>query len=164
SETNELGASQFGVAFVHIELSSDALVPATLVHVIEGYAELANVDFTMRTAATPVVTADPPALGPPLRGKGYVAGDGCCDSFRHVRALLPLDGHFYLSQRFAIDWERIDDEGRIFSGDPKDVRSYLIYGEPVLAVADATVVASRNDLHDQAPGKLPDGLPIDEAD
>jgi murein DD-endopeptidase MepM/ murein hydrolase activator NlpD len=38
------------------------------------------------------------------------------------------------------------------------------YSGPVLAVADAIVVASRNDLPDQVPGKLPDGLPIDEAD
>jgi murein DD-endopeptidase MepM/ murein hydrolase activator NlpD len=52
----------------------------------------------------------------------------------------------------------------VFRGDAKDVRSYRIYGDPVLAVADATVVAARNDLPDQPPGKLPDGLPIDEAD
>ena len=71
---------------------------------------------------------------------------------------------FYLSQRFAIDWEQIDDEGRLLRGDPKDTRSYHIFGDPVLAVADAIVVASRNDLPEQVPGKLPDGLPIDEAD
>src|SRR5262249_48313305 len=121
-------------------------------------------DVAMRVAATPVVSSEPAVLGPPLRGQGYVAADGCCDSIRHVRALLPLDGRFYLSQRFAIDWERIDDAGRVFRGDPKDVRSYRIYGDAVLAVADATVVAARNDLRDQPPGRLPEGLPIDEAD
>src|SRR5262249_23088184 len=98
------------------------------------------------------------------RGNGYVAADGCCDSIRHVRALLPVNGSFYLSQRFAIDWERIDEEVKLFRGDPKDLRSYHIYGEPVLAVADAIVVAARNDLPEQVPGKLPEGLPIDEAD
>jgi hypothetical protein len=103
-------------------------------------------------------------LGPPLRGNGYVAADGCCDSVRHVRALLALNGTFYLAQRYAIDWEQIDDEGRILVGDAKDTRSYRIYGAPVLVVADGTVVASRNDLPDQMPGKLPDGLPIGEAD
>jgi murein DD-endopeptidase MepM/ murein hydrolase activator NlpD len=44
------------------------------------------------------------------------------------------------------------------------VRNYTIYGKDVIAVAGATVVATRNDLPDQPPGKLPDGLRIDEAD
>ena len=93
-----------------------------------------------------------------------MVGDGCCDSIRHVRALLPLDGHLYLAQRFAIDWERVDRTGRVFTGDPKSVRSYRIYDEPVFAVADGTVIAARNDLGDQSPGRLPEGLPLDEAD
>jgi hypothetical protein len=149
---------------MHVALEPNAPVPAALLHVVEGHAEKANADFVMRAAATPVVSTDPPVLGPPLRGQGYVAADGCCDSIRHVRALLPLNGRFYLAQRFAVDWERIDDAARVFRGDANNVRSYRIYGDPVLAVADATVVAARNDLHDQPPGKLPEGLPIDEAD
>jgi hypothetical protein len=164
SESNELGSSQFGIAFMHVALAHDAPVPAALLHVVEARAQTMNADFAMRAAATPVVAGEPAVLAPPLRGRGYVAGDGCCDSIRHVRALLPLDGRFYLSQRFAIDWERIDDEGRIFRGEAKNVRSHHIYGDAVLSVADATVVAARNDLPDQVPGKLPDGLPIDEAD
>jgi murein DD-endopeptidase MepM/ murein hydrolase activator NlpD len=34
----------------------------------------------------------------------------------------------------------------------------------VIAVADGTVVAMRNDLPEQVPGALPPGLPIDQAD
>ena len=34
----------------------------------------------------------------------------------------------------------------------------------MIAVADGTVVATRNDLPEQPPGKLPDNLPIDQAD
>jgi peptidase M23-like protein len=164
SESSELGPFQFAVVFMHVSLESGARIPDTLAHIVEGSSEQLNTDLSLRLAETSVITTDVPALGAPLRGDGYVAGDGCCDSIRHVRALLALNGTFHLSQRFAIDWERIDDQGRIFRGDPKDPRSYRIYGERVLAVADAIVVASRNDLPDQVPGKLPDGLPIDEAD
>jgi hypothetical protein len=121
-------------------------------------------NISMRLTEASVMAKDAPTLGPPLRGRGYVAADGCCDSIRHVRALLPINGTFHLSQRFAVDWEQIDDEGRLFRGDPKSTHSYHIYGKPVLAVADAVVVASRNDLDDHVPGKLPEGLPIDEAD
>jgi len=58
----------------------------------------------MRIARTRVDSFEPAVLAAPLQGVGYVAGDGCCDSIRHVRALLSLDGRFYLAQRVAIDW------------------------------------------------------------
>jgi murein DD-endopeptidase MepM/ murein hydrolase activator NlpD len=164
SESTELAPFQFGVIFMHVALEPAASVPTALAHIIEASSEQRSGDISIRLAQTSVISSDVPALGPPLRGHGYVAADGCCDSIRHVRALLALDGAFHLSQRFAVDWEQIDDEGRIFVGDAKNVRSYHIYGKPVLAVADGTVVAARNDLPDQLPGKLPDGLPIDEAD
>ena len=164
SEARELRPFQFGVVFLHVTLAAGAPVPARLVHTIEGSLDEPRADITVRVAETSVVSSPVPSLGPPLRGHGYVAADGCCNSIRHVRALLALNGTFYLSQRFAVDWERIDAEGTIFRGNPKDVRSYHIYGDAVLAVTDATVIASRNDLPDQVPGKLPDGLPLDEAD
>jgi hypothetical protein len=103
-------------------------------------------------------------LGPPLIGAGYVAADGCCDSIRHVRALLALNGHFTLAQRFAIDWEQIESENRVVKGDTKNLSNYTIYGREVLAVADGTVVSSRNDLPEQVPGALPQGMTIDQAD
>jgi hypothetical protein len=162
SEASELAPFQFGVVFMHLALESNKPVPATLTHLVDGAVE--TTDFSIRLAETSVIATAPPALGPPLRGRGFIAGDGCCDSIRHVRALLSLNGSFYLAQRFAIDWEQADDEGRLLRGDPKDTRSYHIQGAPVLAVADAAVIASRNDLPDQPPGKLPDNLPIDEAD
>jgi hypothetical protein len=164
SEASRLEPFQFGVVFMHVALERSAAIPAALAHIVDAAIEQPKTDVSMRLADTSVVSAQAPVLGAPLRGRGYVAGDGCCDSIRHVRALLALNGAFYLAQRFAIDWEQIDEQGRILRGEPKDVRSYHIYGASVLAVADATVVAARNDLADQVPGKLPEGLPIDEVD
>lgn len=164
SETRELGAFQFGVAFLHVALEPGQPLPTVLRHEVAGFFQRFDADMSMSFAETPVISPPPLVLGPPLRGDGYLAGDGCCDSFRHVRALLPLNGTFHLAQRFAIDWEKIDGEHRLFDGDAKDVRSYHIYGQPILAVADGTIVDARADLHDQVPGALPPGLPIEEAD
>ena len=164
NESTELGPFQSGVLFVHVALRHEAPLPSVLTHLVEASHGEPSVDLSIPMAETPVITTEVPVLGPLFRGGGYVAADGCCDSIRHVRALLALNGVFHLSQRFAVDWERIDDDATIFRGDAKDVRSYHIYGAPILAVTDGTVVASRNDLADQLPGKLPDGLPLDEAD
>jgi hypothetical protein len=40
-------------------------------------------------------TATDLVLEPPLRGARYIAGDGCCDSTRHIRATLPVNGVMY---------------------------------------------------------------------
>lgn len=159
-----LGPHQFGVAFLHVALAEGQPVPAGLLHQVDASIEGLGDVPGMRIAATEVIATPPPVLGPPLRGAGYVAGDGCCDSVRHVRALLPLGGRQYLAQRFAIDWERIDDQNRLVVGDISDVRSYHIFGDPVFAVADGVVTEARDGLPEQVPGALPAGLPIEQAD
>jgi Peptidase family M23 len=165
AESADLGPAQFGVLFVHVALPRGEPAPIMLVHRITGYFEKINADFTMTGGqATSFIWRRPAVLGPPLSGSGFVAADGCCDSIRHVRALLPIDGRLMLAQRFAIDWEEIDSEGRVVIGDPKTLESYVIFGKAVLAVDDGTVVASRNDLPDQVPGALPANIRLGEAD
>jgi Peptidase family M23 len=164
NETRDLAAYQFAVIFLHVALPEKAKVPTRITHEITAHFGVIKADATLTLGESAVVATAPVVLGPPLRGKGYVAADGCCDSIRHVRALLAIDGRFHLSQRFAIDWEQIDDKNTLVTGDLKVPANYHIYGKPILAVADGTVVGTRNDLKDQVPGALPANLPLDEAD
>jgi hypothetical protein len=164
AESADLLFGQFGVLFLHVALGKDDALPRTLRHRISLRFVPGNIDHTLTIAETPVNDAPAVVLGPPLVGKGFIAGDGCCDSIRHVRALLPLDGRFTLAQRFAIDWEQADAQNRLVTGDTKVLGNYTIFGNDVLAVADGTVVASRNDLPEQVPGALPKSLPLDQAD
>jgi hypothetical protein len=163
SESADLGVGQFGVLFLHVALEPGGL-PRAIAHRLSLRLVQPGIDFSATVARTPVVDRPEVVLGPPLLGSGYVAADGCCDSIRHVRALLALNGHFTLAQRFAIDWEQIDSENRVVKGDTKTLSNYVIYGRDVLAVADGTVVSSRNDLPEQVPGALPQGMTIDQAD
>jgi hypothetical protein len=98
-----------------------------------------------------------PEIGPPLAGKRWVAINGCCEiSGAHRGSGLSANGWIYFGQRFAIDWMRLDEAGRLVHGDPADVHNYACYGVDVLSVADGTVVNVLNTLDDQPPGKLPD--------
>jgi len=167
AEATSLALGQYGVLFVHVSLPTNQTVPKSLSHRLS--AALVQPDqparpFTVTAGEIKVAEQNPVVLGPPLVGEGYVAADGCCDSVRHVRALLPIDGRYALAQRFAIDWEQLDAENRVVRGDLKKIESYVIFGKDVIAVADGTVVAMRNDLPEQIPGALPAGLPIDQAD
>jgi murein DD-endopeptidase MepM/ murein hydrolase activator NlpD len=101
------------------------------------------------------------ALGPPLRGKGWVITNGCCGTSQaHRNTILPVNGAMWDAQRFAIDYMRLDDQGRLVHGDEADVHNYPNYGAEILAVADCMVVATLDALDNQIPGKLPDPATI----
>lgn len=159
-----LQTAQYGILFLHVSFPDRAGIPDGLTHRVRVAFAPAPDGMDVVGGATSVVRTPAPVLGAPLRGKNYISADSCCDTIRHVRALLPINGAFWLAQRFAIDWEQIDATGRVFVGDAKKVGSYHIYGKDVLAVADGTVVSALDGLPDQIPGALPKGLPVEHAD
>jgi hypothetical protein len=148
--------------FLHVTLASGAAVPTSLVH--ELTASLGKSSLHEQLAPTKVNKRTLPVLGPPLRGSGYLAADGCCDAVRHTRALLPLNGAPRLAQRYAIDYEQVNADGRIYVGKKTDPKSYTIFGKQAIAVADATVAATHDGLPEQVPGTFPKDIPIADAD
>jgi hypothetical protein len=148
---------------IDIALDPSASLPASLTH----HLELLGGVGPSREPATPAhhsYIAAPitllhklPTIGPPLRGNGWVVLNGCCSpGGAHRSTGLAINGDIYYAQRFAIDWLRLDKEGRLMQGDVANVHSYTAYDADVIAVADATVVSTRNDLTDQIPGVMPD--------
>lgn len=89
----------------------------------------------------------PPALvlGPPLRGGPWAAVFDPAWERGHRRVLYTVEGRAVIPGRFAIDFVKLDAEGRIAKGDTDVVAHAYGHGEAVLAVADADVVAVRND-------------------
>jgi hypothetical protein len=104
----------------------------------------------------------PVVLGPPLAGPRWVAVGSCCDG-PHRRSIQPIDGGLHLSQRFAIDFNLMDEQDRLSAGDPSLNTSYPSYGQSVLAVADATVVKAVDIYEDQIPGQTV-GVTLESAD
>jgi murein DD-endopeptidase MepM/ murein hydrolase activator NlpD len=158
----ELGASQLGILYVHVIAAQPGDIPKVLDHRLTMTSNGATVAAT--AARLPVDGPTDLVIDAPLRGPRYIAGDGCCDSTRHVRATLAIDGRAFTAQRFAIDWEAVDTSGRIYVGNPKDPKSYVIYGKPAYAVADARVIAAVDGMDNSPVGSFPVGLPIDKAD
>jgi len=163
--TVKLGAAQFAVMYLHIAFADENAVPFMLSHRITAALDAAPPGFEVSAGGVSSVQLDPVAvLGPPLRGQRYIAADSCCDSTRHIRALLPINGSYWLAQRYAIDWEQLDEQNRVFVGDGTDVNSYHIYGNEVLAVTDAIVTFAIDGYPDQIPGALPDSIDVADAD
>jgi hypothetical protein len=113
---------------------------------------------TLQYTIAPIeVTKKVLVVGPPLKGKGWVAFNGCCEiNGAHRASSQTVNGGLYFGQRFAIDRTRFDDKGRLLNGAEADLHSYAAYGADVIAVADGKVVAILDKLKEQTPGTLPD--------
>ena len=114
-------------------------------------------------AHTSVVRTKPVVITPPLSGPGYVNANGCCGLGAHVRALFTFDGRRHLSQRFAIDWVKLDDEGHWWSDDPSKNRDFEVFGEPIIAASPGKVVDVRSDLPQNTPPSPLENLDLGNA-
>jgi hypothetical protein len=147
---------------IHLAFNAQAEVPRRLVHHVELLGAAGAAPDPTPAPSSYTVTPFPldtrlPVIGPPLAGKGWVAVNGCCDADgAHRKTVLPVNGGLYIAQRYAIDWMRLDEAGRLVHGNPADVHSYPCYGDDILAIADGSVVSTLNTLDDQIPGTLPD--------
>jgi hypothetical protein len=148
---------------LQIALDKGAPIPSHLLHrlTLLGASSPARMPATpvaqTYTVASIAVGTNLPVISQPLAGKGWVALNGCCEAASAHRSTgLPVNGALHFAQRFAIDWMKLDAEGRLVHGDPSDVHNYVGYGADVLAVADGTIVGMLDTLGDQKPGSLPD--------
>src|SRR5207253_10463149 len=80
AEKTTLTAGQFGVLFVHIGGLSETAVQTSIAHRIVVRRVDTGQDFTIWSAGQSALNKPTNlVLGPPLKGEGYLAGDGCCD-------------------------------------------------------------------------------------
>jgi hypothetical protein len=163
----KLAASTQALLFLHVTFAAGAAVPTRLSHRVKIHANAAPPGQQEMTETGGEIAVNQRAvavIGPPLSGEGYVSADSCCDATRHTRAAMPINGRVWVAQRYAVDWEQVDAQGRIYNGPREKLESYTIFGKPVLAVADAVVVSVTDGLEEQTPGKYPVNIPLDEAD
>ena len=162
-----LASGGTSLLFVDVTVPDGAAAPARLTHVLRADVAAAPPDQRQMTLAGGEGAVDrrsPVVIGPPLRGARYIAADSCCDATRHTRAALPVDGRVRIAQRFAVDWEQLNDANRIYVGPREQRSSYAIYGSEALAVADARVASVVDGLPEQAPGTFPAGISLAQAD
>ena len=99
---------------------------------------------------------------PPLDGNGWVAVNGCCDAITsHRGAVMAINGQLRVPERFAIDWVKLDDGGRLFTGDVSKLGSYAYYGAPIHAAADGVVVNLYDETDEQVPGADAKGITME---
>ncbi|MBO9662104.1 M23 family metallopeptidase [Dokdonella sp.] len=144
-------------AIVYLDLAVDAQTPPALRHRVEFQSTTDGTSARVeggRVAPRPAATR---ALGAPLRGGPWVAVYSAEWTRGHRRVLYAVDGRARIPGRHAIDWIKLDAQGGQFAREGKDKRDWYGYGADVLAVADATVAAVRDDVAE--PVAVSDGNP-----
>jgi murein DD-endopeptidase MepM/ murein hydrolase activator NlpD len=108
------------------------------------------------TIETPAVRVDrrrPVVIASPLRGTGWLNGNGCCadPTSPHRQVILSMsNGRYVKPEIFAIDWVRAVD-GLLFTGDGSKNTDWPTYGARLYAVANGTVVSAIDNLPDIPP-------------
>ena len=162
AEDASLPPNESRMVFLTVSFDSEEDVPEALDNRIEamaaagpGASEPSSVRYGVGTLE--LAGRTPPVFSPPLEGEGWLAVNGCCGPDGvHRGAVLEVNGSLYDSQRFAIDWMRINEDGQLVVGDPSENENYVDYGAKVMAAADGVVVGMLDELEDNVPGQLPD--------
>lgn len=144
-DVRHLGVGEGAVVFLCLAFDSKSQVPARLRHRVLLDKAVAY-GPTISTHATPLQ-----ALGRPLVGADWTPDNNPSLHSHHRMGLWVVGGTARISRRYAIDWKKYDREGRVYSGDARDVRAYYAYGQKVLAVADGRVINARDGFPDNVP-------------
>jgi hypothetical protein len=160
-DTTLLSPSGSAVVWLDVRVRRKADLPDVLQHRVVASTRPPpgeqSIRFSSRVGRVSLRARKPVELGPPLRGGLWVAAEGCCDfDTHHRRGLLVVNGNEVVSQRFAIDWIRVDRKHRAWVGDPARLSSYRNYGKPLIAAARGKVMVA----HDGRPNQTPPDNPI----
>jgi Peptidase family M23 len=162
SYTNQVPSGQSAVMFFDVTYENMSQVPMAIAHRI-----------TVTTPPTPVGTEhtavghsipigrEAIVISPPLKGSGWVNGNGCClEIGPHRFVTNSMNGTLDPSETFAIDWVQVDAHGLAYRTDGKKPEDWIGYGAEITSVAPGTVVEVVRDLPDVTPGRNPEGLTI----
>jgi hypothetical protein len=163
--SSKLMGGQSGVMFFDVTYANTSDVPCSIAlraHSLQPESKQVP-EATVMSPPLKISLQPAIVLGPPFKGDEWVDANGCClEVGPHRFVTNAMNGTLDPSEQFAIDWIKVDRQGKAFRGDGKKNEQWLCYGAEVLAVAPATVIEVMRELPDEPPGIAPTNLKIPE--
>jgi murein DD-endopeptidase len=159
TDKSKVSGGTMAVVYMWVTVDTQDAVPAAIRQRLSVKIGTYPEELTLETAPISVLRG-PIAISAPLRGDHWLAGNGPSNTSGHRKALIPIDGHAAIAQRFAIDWVQLRDDGKTFHDDEKDNKNYLCYGNDALAVADGVVTEIKDGIPQNVPGANSRAVPI----
>ncbi len=140
--------------FVWLNFDVGAVLPAKLWNEI-SFGESGN-----STCEASVSSSTPPTILPPVSPGIWLACNGSSNmDHHHRRSTMQFNRSEYIGQRFAVDWIKLDKDGRPYKNDGTRNKDWFCYGTKLLAVAAGTVMDIKDGTPDNEPFKEP-AVPI----
>jgi hypothetical protein len=142
----KIGSAQVAVLYLDATFRDLREVPKEVEHRVKTSFDLPPgalfPEATTDTGAhTGVSNKKPVVIGPPMRGKNWVAANGCCTVSTHRGLVGGFDQKLLAAERYAIDWIRTDDEGHVVvPSESINLEDYPAYDAPILSVKGGKVV------------------------
>lgn len=141
--TKTLDADAKILIYIWLEFPKESRVPTKLTHRINIVNNSEKIIFQGLSLEIPNIK--PTILGTPFKDKAtWFAANAPSATSKH-RTSMP-------SQRFAVDWMSIDDNGRAFKNNGEKLDDWNGYGKDVVAVADGTIVLMQDNIPENIPG------------
>jgi hypothetical protein len=162
----KLAPGQGAYVLMDVSLARKAKVPTELTHriALTMQPKQAAVATNYELAPTKVTDREATVIAPPLRGPGWVVGNGCCSAFTaHRGTVLPVNGAAHVAERFAIDFVQVDPMGRLFEGPLGELSSYPYFGDEILSATAGKVVGVVDGIPETPVGALPPAITAEKA-
>ncbi len=153
-EPQVIGRGNRAVMYMLTTVQREADIPAALQHRLffKRHSAENSQEVVVEGARVTVNRKAPLVLSPPLRGEGWVAAEGPSDDNHHRRNIFVIGGKARIPTRFAIDWTRIEADGKFVHGDRANNANWYPYGAEVLAVANAVVADVKDGIPENEGG------------
>jgi hypothetical protein len=159
AERTKLASGARAVVFLWVPLKEST--PSSLFNRVTIEVGTGDSARTQTLEGRPVpVSPEAAPIGPPLRGGPWLTANGPAADVGHRRALIPVEGTPSIAQRFAIDYVKVGEDHKTFTGDQLKNEYYHAYGSEALAVADGIVVATKDGIPENIPGPTSRAVPI----
>ena len=162
--TADLAGGRSSVMYFDVTYEDAGQVPRAIAHrvvVSTSDAQGNSTDYTAISEPLPISATEALVLAPPIKGDGWVDGNGCClEIGPHRYTANSINGSLHLNEAFAVDWLQLDSQGRAFKDDDKVLKNWFGYGSDVLAAGAGTVVEAIDGVPDSEIGKPPDNLTL----
>lgn len=157
--STELRSDGQMIVFPYLTFTQKTEVPSQLIHRLQ-FIDKEHPGKKIQLSDGIIKLSEEPIdeIFSPVQGGGWLACNGLGILGSHRFAYLNVHGTYFIGQRFAIDWNRIDEKGNVFfpDSDRKINENYMDYGANIYSATDGTVSIVRNEFLDNVPGEIPE--------
>lgn len=152
-----LGSGARAVVFIMLTFGNLSDIPDVLTHrVTVAYARGSGEQVILQGEGrqVPVLREEPLVIGPPVRSGVWLAGNGPGDGpVGHRLSMQAWNGRVVVNQRYALDFMKFNDDGRLVQGESSVNAHWPSYGEEALAVADGVVTEANDGIVENTPNE-----------